>query len=127
MNFYTLLITLSLTLLIEYPIVQILWIVLSDNEVSISSKFTFWKNRIIIIPAIIVNVLTNPAINIFANYLRILKVDVNTFWIIITLIEFVIWAFEGMLYKFMLKTSWKIAFAMAITANFVSYMVSFII
>ena len=51
----------------------------------------------------------------------------DTIWLIITIIEFVIWALEAVMYKYMLNTKWTKAFAMAISANFVSYMSSFII
>ncbi len=124
-DFLRLLSTFGLTLLIEYPIVQALWIALRENE---ESKLAFWNNRIIIIPVIIVNLLTNPAINVFARYLlRETMIEVSTFWFIITILEFIIWALEAVLYKYMLNTKWSTAFAMAISANFVSYMMSFII
>ena len=124
-DFLRLMITLGLTLIIEYPIVQLLWLGVKNNE---NSKLAFWKNRIIIVPAIIVNVLTNPAINIFARYLwrETLFTD-TTIWLIISIVELFIWAFEAVLYKFMLKTNWTNAFALAIAANFVSYMSGFII
>ncbi len=124
-DFLRLLLTLGLTLIIEYPIVQALWIGIKKNE---ESKLAFWKNRIILVPAIIVNVLTNPALNIFAMYLfRDTQLEENTIWLIITILEFIIWALEAVLYKYMLNTKWSKAFAMSITANFVSYMSSFIL
>ena len=124
-DFLRLMNTLGLTLIIEYPIVQLLWLGVKNNE---NSKLAFWKNRIIIVPAIIVNVLTNPAINIFARYLwrETLFTD-TTIWLIISIVELFIWAFEAVLYKFMLKNNWTNAFAIAIAANFVSYMSGFII
>ena len=117
--------TLGLTIIIEYPIVQILWLAIKENE---KSKLTFYKNKLIILPAFIVNALTNPAINIFARFLwRETDIPDDTIWIIITALEFVIWAIEAVLYKFMLNTKWSKAFLMSITANFVSYMSSFIL
>ena len=117
---------LSLTILIEYPIVQLLWLIIKDDDQK--SKLVFCKNMIIIIPALIVNTLTNPAINIYARYLflnsGLLQDDC---WKIITILEFVIWAIEAVLYKFLLKTKWSKAFILAISANFVSYMASFFI
>ena len=124
-DYLRLLSTLGLTLMIEYPIVQILWLFLKKDE---KSKLAFWKNRIIIVPAIIVNVLTNPAINIFARFLwRETDISNDMIWVIITILEFVIWAIEAVLYKFMLNTKWSTAFIMAVTANFASYMSSFIL
>ncbi len=116
---------LGLTIIIEYPIVQILWLLVKENE---ESKFAFYKNKIILLPAIIVNVLTNPAINIYARYLwRETTIPENTIWIILTAIEIVIWIFEGVLYKYMLNTKWSKGFLLAISANFVSYMSSFLL
>ena len=127
-NIFRLLSTLGLTIAIEYPIVQVLWLALKEDNQKNTSKIVFWKNRIIIIPTLIVNILTNPAINIFAQFLlRNTSVSENEFWSIITILEFIIWAIEAVLYKYMLKTSWKNAFAMAVLANFVSYMSSFLL
>ena len=117
---------LALTLIIEYPIVQVLWIFIKDKKDG--SVLTFWKNRIIIIPALIVNVLTNPAINVFARFLfNKTTLNVDSVWIIITFLEFVIWALEAVLYKYMLKTKWSKAFLLAITANAISYTMGFLI
>ena len=127
-DYLRLLSTLVLTLIIEYPIVQVLWLAFKADKSEEKSKLVFWKNRIIIIPAIIVNILTNPAINIFARFLwRETNISDNDIWLIITLLEFVIWAIEAVLYKYMLKTKWSTAFILAITANFVSYMSSFLL
>jgi len=124
-DFLKLLSTFGLTLLIEYPIAQALWIALKEDE---KSKLAFWNNKIIIIPVAIVNLLTNPALNIFAMYLwRETMIEDSTIWFIITVLEFIIWALEAVLYKYMLNAKWSTAFAMAISANFVSYMSSFII
>ncbi|MBR6252442.1 MAG: hypothetical protein IKR04_01160 [Clostridia bacterium] len=124
-DFLRLLSTLGLTIIIEYPVVQLLWLAIKEKE---KSKLAFYKNKIIIIPAIIVNVLTNPALNVFARFLfRDTDMPEDTIWLIITIIEFVIWALEAVMYKYMLNTKWTKAFAMAISANFVSYMSSFII
>jgi len=117
---------LVLTLLIEYPIVQVLWIFIKDKKDG--SKLTFWKNRIIIIPALIVNILTNPAINIFYRFLiNITNFSPDTIWIIITLLEFVIWALEAILYKYMLNTRWSNAFLLALSANYLSFISSFML
>ena len=120
-----LLYTLGLTLVIEYPIVQILWIAIRKEE---ESKLTLWNNKIIIIPAIIVNTLTNPAINVFASYLwRETLISDSGIWTILTIVEIFIWILEGVLYKYMLNTKlWK-GLALAIPANFISYMSSFIV
>ena len=120
-----LLYTLGLTLVIEYPIVQILWIAIRKEE---ESKLTLWNNKIIIIPAIIVNTLTNPAINVFASYLwRETLISDSGIWTILTIVEIFIWILEGVLYKYMLNTKlWK-GLALAISANFVSYMASFLL
>ena len=124
-DFIKLLYTLGLTLIIEYPIIQVLWIAIKKDE---ESKLAFWNNRIIIVPAIIVNVLTNPAINVFASYLwRETTIPDNDIWTILTIIEIAIWLLEGVLYKYMLNTKlWK-GLALAVSANFISYMFSFIV
>ncbi len=116
---------LFLTILIEYPIVQLLWIIVKKEE---QSRFLLVQNNIVIIPVLIVNILTNPAINIFARQLLYnTSITIDTFWIIITLLEFIIWAIEGVLYKYMLNTKWSNALALSIGANFVSYLSSFIL
>ncbi len=127
MNYLLLLLKpLSLTILIEYPIVQALWLFFNDKENK--SKFTFWKNRIIIIPVIIVNVLTNPAINIFAKFIsKINGMTYYLFWLIITMIELVVWAIEAVLYKYMLNTRWSNAFLLALSANYLSFISSFML
>lgn len=120
----SLLFTLLLTIVVEYPIVQVMWLAVKQNE---ESKFLLCKNRVVIIPSLIVNVLTNPAINIFALYMfRETEVPFDTIWVIITILELIIWAIEGALYKLMLKTSWINGLMMAITANYVSYLFSFL-
>ena len=128
-TFFKLLGTLGLTILIEYPIVQAMWLILKyDKAESKKSHIVFYKNKIIIIPALIVNVLTNPAINIFARYL-VMNTNINNkmFWGIITILEVIIWIIEGALYKFLLKTKWSNAFLLAVSANFVSYLSSFLL
>ena len=128
-TFFKLLSTLGLTILIEYPIVQAMWLILKfDKAESKKSHIVFYKNKIIIIPALIVNVLTNPAINIFARYL-VMNTNINNkmFWGIITILEVIIWIIEGALYKFLLKTKWSNAFLLAVSANFVSYLSSFLL
>jgi len=125
-DFFRLCSTLGLTIIIEYPIVQIIWLFIRDKENK--SKLVFFDNKLIIIPALIVNVLTNPAINVFASYLwRETHLRDNEVWGIITIAEFVVWAIEAVLYKYLLKTSWPKAFALAITANLVSYLSSFLL
>ncbi|MBR3281046.1 MAG: hypothetical protein IKI57_04305 [Clostridia bacterium] len=117
---------LSLTILIEYPIVQLLWLFVKDEENK--SIFAFWKKRIIIIPAIIVNVLTNPSINVFARFLgKVNGMTYDLFWIIITIAELVVWAIEAALYKYMLNTKWSNAFLLSLSANYLSYMSSFVL
>ncbi len=117
--------TLGLTIIIEYPIVQILWLIVKKDE---KSKLTFFKNKIIILPALIINALTNPAINIYARYLfRDTQLEESSIWFIITIWEFAIWIIEAVLYKYMLNTKWSKAFLLAISANFVSYMSSFLL
>ena len=124
-EFISLLWPLFLTILIEYPIVQIIWLLIKKDE---ESKLVFYKNKIIIVPALIVNVLTNPAINILARHLWInTTLTDDNIWMILTIIEFFIWAIEAVLYKFMLNTKWSKAFLLAISANFVSYMSSFLL
>ncbi len=121
----SLLTALSLTLVIEYPIVQLLWLFIKDKENK--SKIVFWKNRIIIIPALIVNVLTNPAINLFAFYMfRNTQVNHDTIWGIISVLEVFIFIIEGILYKFLIKTSFTKGILISFVANFVSYMSSFL-
>ena len=94
--------TLGLTIIIEYPIVQILWLIVKKDE---KSKLTFFKNKIIILPALIINALTNPAINIYARYLfRDTQLEESSIWFIITIWEFAIWIIEAVLYKYMLNT-----------------------
>ena len=106
-----------------------MWLILKfDKAESKKSHIVFYKNKIIIIPALIVNVLTNPAINIFARYL-VMNTNINNkmFWGIITILEVIIWIIEGALYKFLLKTKWSNAFLLAVSANFVSYLSSFLL
>ena len=130
-NFLLLARTLGLTILIEYPLTQILWIFYCKRDKSISENppmLTFFKGMLIIIPVIIINVLTNPAINIYAQYLwPKVYPDENLFWSIITAWEVVIFVVEGVLYKFMLKTTWLRGMLLSLCSNGVSYLSSFII
>ncbi len=123
--------TLGLTILIEYPLTQILWIFYCKRDKSISKnppKLTFFKGMLIIIPVVIINVLTNPAINFYAQNLWLkLYPDENLFWTIITAWEVVIFLVEGVLYKFMLKTTWLRGMLLSLCSNGVSYLSSFII
>jgi hypothetical protein len=117
---------LLLTIAIEYPIIQILWFFIKDKEQK--SKLVFWKNRIIIIPALIVNVLTNPAINIlYRCMVRYSELEQDTIWTIISVLEVGIFFIEGVLYKFLLKTSWAKGFLISLVSNFTSYMSSFLL
>jgi len=86
------------------------------------------KDKLAILQVIFVNVLTNPAINIFFRFL-VKKKSLSTtkIWIIITLLEFVIWIFEGILYKYLFKLDFKKAITISCIANLVSYLSSFII
>ncbi len=130
-NFLLLARTLGLTLLIEYPLTQLLWIFYCKKDKTISEnppKLTFFKGMLIIIPVIIINVLTNPAINIYASHLwGKLYPDENTFWSIITAWEVVIFLVEGVLYKFMLKTTWLRGMLLSLISNGTSYLSSFIL
>ena len=88
----------------------------------------FFDNKLIIIPALIVNVLTNPAINIYARYMfRETEVPEETIWTIISALEIIIWILEGVLYKYLLKTKWRNGFILSITANLTSYLFSFLL
>ena len=123
--FYKLWWPLVLTLIIEYPIAQLLWLLMKEEK---KSKLNLWKNRIIIIPAIIVNVLTNPAINLFYRYMYINKIlEENVLWMVITALEVVVFIVEGILYKFLLNSSWKHAFMISFTVNYTSYMAGFLL
>ena len=124
-DFLRLLWPLFLTIVIEYPVVQIIWLLIKKDE---ESKLAFYKNKIIIVPALIVNILTNPAINVLAMYLfRNTDLRESQIWSIITAVEVVVWILEGVLYKFMLNTKWWKGLLLAISANFVSYMASFLL
>ena len=102
---------LLLTIAIEYAIVQLL------N-----------REKIVLLQVCIVNVITNPMINIFYKYVLIKSItDIMQIIIIITLLEFVIWIAEAIMYKFLLKTNWKNAFKYSVTSNLISYLTSFII
>jgi hypothetical protein len=127
----SLLSTLGLTILIEYPIAQIIWLLLKKfgkDDGKGNSKLTFFNGLLIIVPVIIINALTNPAINLYA---RALWSDVDmseeTFWFIISLWEVVIFLVEGLLYKFMLKTSLLRGMLLSICSNGISYLSSFLI
>lgn len=116
---------LGTTIIIEYPIIQLLWLAIKKDE---ESKLAIWKNQIVIFPVLIVNAITNPAINIFASFLlRNTEISESSFWTIITFLEFIVWAIEAVLYKYMINTRWSKAFALSISANFISYMASFLI
>ena len=127
-DFLELLYPLSLTILIEYPIVQLLWLLLKFYKEDRKSKLVLFNNKLIIIPALIVNILTNPAINVFARYMfRETEIPDETIWTIITALELLIWIVEGVLYKFLLKTKWENAFILSLTANITSYLSSFLL
>ncbi len=139
-DFLTLLWPLCLSIVIEYIIVQFLWLYFLDKkEDSIKesesktkekaySKLVFFENMFVLLPVIIVNVLTNPAINIFARYLwRETSISNENVWIIISILEIVVFVVEGVLYKFLLKTKWSIAFVLSFFSNFLSYMSSFLL
>jgi hypothetical protein len=127
----SLLSTLGLTILIEYPIAQIAWIIMKKigkDTNKPNSKLTFFNGLLIIIPVIIINALTNPAINIYARYLWTeTNVTEDMFWLIISLWEVVIFMVEGLLYKFMLKTSLLRGMLLSLFSNGISYLSSFII
>ena len=117
---------LLLTIVIEYPIIQILWFFIKDKVQK--SKLVFWKNNIIIVPALIVNVLTNPAINIIARCMfRYSGLEQDVIWEIISVLEVGIFLIEGVLYKVLLKTSWTKGFLISLVSNFTSYMASFLL
>ena len=127
-NVLSLLSTYGLTMIIEYPILQAVWLFIRDKNEKNTTRLVFWNNRIVIIPVIIVNLLTNPAINIYASHLFYdTSISENVIWAILSALEVVIFMVEAILYKFMLKTKWTSAFLLSFSANFTSYMVSFII
>lgn len=130
-TFISLVRTLGLTIIIEYPITQLLWIFFCKKDKNIdkkSAKLTFFNGMLIIVPVIIINALTNPAINIYAKYLwSNLYPDENLFWSIITIWEVLIFLVEGILYKYMLKTSWLRGMLLSLCSNGISYLSSFII
>ena len=120
-----LLYALGLTILIEYPIIQLIWLLSKEKS---SSKLVFVDGKCVIIPVLIVNVLTNPAINLYARYLwRNTNIPENTIWLIISLYEIAIFLIEGIMYKYLLKTKLSKAIAMSLCANGISYLSSFII
>jgi hypothetical protein len=97
----------------------------SDINENSTKKF---NNKSVILQVIFVNVLTNPAINIFYRFLLLKTyLSINTIWIIITLVEFEIWIFEGVLYKHLFNIELKKAIFIACMANLVSYLSGFII
>ena len=127
-EFVELLYPLGLTILIEYPIVQLLWLLLKFYKQDRKSILVLFDNKLIIIPALIVNILTNPAINIFARYMFYkTEVPEETIWTIISALEIIIWILEGVLYKYLLKTKWRNGFILAVTANLTSYLFSFLL
>ena len=128
-DFITLLWPLGLSITIEYIIVQALWLYFNDYEdKKQKSKLVLFDNKFVLIPVIIVNVLTNPAINIFARFLwRKTSISNDNIWIIISVLEVVVFVVEGILYKFLLKTKWSFALGMSFCSNFLSYMSSFLV
>ena len=127
-EFVGLLYPLGLTILIEYPIVQLLWLLLKFYKQDKKSILVLFDNKLIIIPTLIVNILTNPAINIFARYMFYkTEVPQETIWTIISWLEVLIFVVEAVLYKYLLGTKWKNAFLLSFASNFVSYMSSFLL
>ncbi len=122
--FLGLLYPLGLTFIIEYPIMQCLWLLLKEKS---TSKIVFFDGRFILLPVIIVNVLTNPPINIYARYLFYeTAYSEKDIWLIISLWEVVVFLVEGIMYKHLLKTKMSKAILMSLCANGVSYLSSFI-
>lgn len=108
---FNLLYPLALTIMIEYIAIQLLL-----------------RNRYMLGYVIIVNICTNPAINMIARLLwnNTSRTDI-AIWGIISILEIVVVIVEGILYKYMLKITWKKAFIVSFIANFIAYMVSWII
>ena len=76
----------------------------------------------------IINVLTNPAINIlYRCMVRYSELEHDTIWTIISVLEVGIFIIEGVLYKYLLKTSWSKGFLISLVSNFTSYMASFLL
>ncbi len=102
---------LFLTIGIEYIIVQL-----------------FSKDKIVLWQVCLINIITNPAINLIYRYILVKKITENTLLFeIITLLEIAIWILEAVIYKYLLKINWIKAFLYSITANATSYLISFII
>ena len=107
----SLLYPLSLTIMIEYIIIQLLL-----------------RDRYMLGYVLIVNICTNPAINIIARVLW--QNTIMTDYAILTIIsilEIVVFIVEGVLYKYMLKITWKKALIISFVANFIAYMASWLI
>ncbi len=79
----------------------------------------------IFINVLLVNLLTNPALNIFVRWLVINSYE--NIWPIIIVLEILIFVFEGIFYKFLFSTNYKKGILTSFLANGISFLFSFII
>ena len=100
-DFLNIIFPLILTIAAEYIIVQ-----------------AMEKEKNVIMQVLIVNIVTNPAINLFYRYVLVKNIVDNTkILLIVTGLEIIIWIIEGIMYKFLLKTNWKTAFKYSIISE----------
>lgn len=105
----SLLIPLGITIVIEYIVMQLLY-----------------RKRLVLIPVVVTNVITNPALNLFYKFLlyeTLLEgVEID---LIIIFLEFIVFIVEGIIYHFELKIKWSEAIMYSFAANLFSYFASF--
>lgn len=106
-----LLFPLSLTILIEYAVIQLI----------MRKRFVLWQ-------VALVNLITNPAINLIYRYMYWhTSLSDSSIWNIISGLEIVVVLVEGVLYKFLFKTKWSHGLIISLIANWIAYLISFLL
>ncbi len=102
------LVPLILTIIIEYVIVKL-----------------FFLNEKVIMNVLFVNLITNPALNLFVIWLEIHNYE--NIWPIIYMLEILIFIAEGIMYKHLFKISYKKGIIVAFVSNLATFLCSFLL
>lgn len=110
-TFLELLYTLTLTIIIEYAIIQLIV-----------------RKRFVLGQVALVNLVTNPAINLIFRYMySYTALSDSSIWNIISILEVVVVFVEGALYKYLFKTKWSHGLIISLIANWLAYLISFLL
>ncbi len=102
---------LLLTIIIEYLIIQLIV-----------------RKRFVLGQVALVNLVTNPAINLIFRYMySYTTLSDYIIWNIISILEFVVVFVEGALYKYLFKTKWSHGLIISLIANWLAYLISFLL